>query len=137
MHALFTIVRVRESSYGLIEMRHQLWICNNSAVKRNGEWQKWTYAQYLEETREEKTHILFLFFNFFGVCGDIAETPVASLLKDKNLISEKLVLRIRIRTPGSGIRIRGEKKSGSWKQFYGLIFLKFFDADPDPGSGTF
>jgi hypothetical protein len=28
---------------------------HNSAVKRNGEWQKWTYAQYLEETREERT----------------------------------------------------------------------------------
>jgi hypothetical protein len=27
--------------------------------------------------------------------------------------------------------------SESWKQFFGLKILKFFDADPDPGSGIF
>jgi hypothetical protein len=57
-----------------------------------------------------KNTIYFIFFKFFGVCGYIAVTPVASLLlsyengpKTPIQTSVKPVLRIRIRTPGTRV----------------------------------
>ncbi len=51
-------------------------------------------------------------------------------------------------TPGSGIRDGKKSRFGIWDEIselmfenlvaiFGLTILKFFDADPDPGSGIF
>jgi hypothetical protein len=107
-----------KNSYGLIEMRHQLWICNNSAVKRNGEWQKWTYAQYLEETREEKTQFILFFFNFVVVCVYFAVYSFKSFfLGDESSPS-----------PSPSPSPQGKNtKPNNWKTSV---------SDPDSGSGT-
>jgi hypothetical protein len=121
-------LRKNKNSCGVIEMRQQLWICNNSAVKRNGEWQKWTYAQYLEETREEKTQFFYL-FQFFGwlwlhycdTCGILfaqrrkrlpgKKTPVQIVGKSVLRIRDGKKIRILDEHPGSYFR---ELRNNFW-----------------------